>query len=256
MTEALYYKDSGKGVPLTLLHSFPLDHTIWLDLVPDLEDTCRIVLPDLRGHGLSPVPEGPYSMKAMAEDVVALLDNLGIEKTVLAGNSMGGYVALAFARYFPQRLSALALVASHAYADSVEKKKLRISSIAQIEKEGVIPFFSGMPEKLSYNREVANFSRDIISRANRDGVIGTQAAMAQRPDSIDLLSGLDVPIMIIAGQNDQLIPIETSRNMAQEIKGSGLIEIPGAGHLPMLDNSTETAAALLSFIKSLQEIVL
>lgn len=251
MTEKLFYKEFGQGIPLTLLHSFPLDNTIWFDLVPDMEKACRLILPDLRGFGRSPAPKGPYSLKDMAEDVIGLLDTLEIEKTVLAGNSMGGYVALAAARYFPNRLSALALVASHAYADSPEKRESRLSSIPVIAEEGIFPTFTNMPEKLSYNKEVVKFSRDIISRANRDGVIGALSAMAERPDSIDMLTELAIPVLIIAGQKDQFISIETSRKMEKDIGKAELIEIPDAGHLPMLDNSTQTAAALLSLIKSL-----
>lgn len=251
MAEKLYFKEFGQGLPLTLLHSFPLDHTIWLDIVPDLETTCRLILPDLRGFGRSPSPKGPYSMKAMAEDVILMLDAMKIEKTILAGNSMGGYVALAAASYFPERLSALALVASHAYADSPEKKRSRLSMIQMIEKEGVSSIFSSMPEKLSYNKEVVKFSREIISRAKKEGVIGALSAMAERQDSIIVLTDLEIPVIVIAGQEDQIIPIETSRKMTAEIIGAELIEIPNAGHLPMLDNASQTAAALLALINNL-----
>jgi pimeloyl-ACP methyl ester carboxylesterase len=180
-----------------------------------------------------------------------MLDTLGIEKTILAGNSMGGYVALAAARFFPERLSALALVASHAYADSPEKQKSRLSTIQMIEKEGVSSIFTSMPEKLSYNKEVVKFSWEIISRAKKEGVIGALSAMAERQDSIDVLTDLEIPVMIIAGQEDQIIPMETSRKMTAEINDAELIEIQDAGHLPMLDNASQTAAALLELINNL-----
>ena len=251
MAEKLYYQESGQGKPLVLLHGYPLDHTIWLELVPYLEKSCRVILPDLRGHGRSPVPTGPYSMKTMAEDVINLLDALEIDKTVIAGHSMGGYVAIAAARYFPTRLSAMALVASHAYADSPEKRESRMSSIERIKKEGLHPVLVDVPAKLSNNERVKELGRRIISSAHRDGVIGILAGMAERPDSIEFLSGFALPIMIIAGQEDRFIPVETSRNMANEIKNAKLIEIPNAGHMPMLEKPDRTAEALLSFINSL-----
>ena len=251
MAEKLNYQEFGQGKPLALLHGYPLDHTIWLKLVPYLEKECRLVLPDLRGHGKSPAPKGTYSMRALAEDVARLLDTLAIEKTVLAGHSMGGYIAIAFARYFPDRLSALALVASHAYADSPEKKASRLSSIPIVEKEGAFPVVKDMPEKLSYNKDVVRFIRHIINNANQDGVIGVLAGMAERPDSIEFLSGIDLPVWIVAGQEDQLISVETNRKMAREIGNAKLIEIPKAGHLPMLDKPAQTADALMSLIKSI-----
>lgn len=80
MAEMLYFKEYGLGIPLTLLHGYPLDHTIWFKLVQEMKGRCRMILPDLRGHGRSPSPMGKYSMKAMAEDVIVLLDKLDIEK--------------------------------------------------------------------------------------------------------------------------------------------------------------------------------
>lgn len=157
---------------------------------------------------------------------------------------------MAVARYFPQRVAALALIASHVYADSPEKKTARFVTISKIKKEGISASLSIMPEKFSYNNEVVETSRKIISSANRDGVLGVLAGMAERLDSIDLLENLDIPKMVIAGLEDQIIPIETSRKMVREIKNARLEEISKAGHLPMLDQSEQTASALLSFIKS------
>jgi pimeloyl-ACP methyl ester carboxylesterase len=251
MSVKLFSEQFGQGIPLTLLHGYPLDHTIWMDIVPYLEADARLILPDLRGFGKSPAPSGKYSMRAMAEDVVALLDSLDIEKTILGGHSMGGYIALSLLRHFPERVGGLILVASHAYADSNEKKEARLSSIQAIEKEGVLPIISPMSEKLTYNREVVEKCKHIILETIPAGVMGVLAGMADRQDCTDILSGSDMAMMIIAGQDDQFIPIETSRKMAEMMKVPRLVEIPKAGHLPMLDQPEETASALRSFIFSL-----
>ena len=250
MTEKLFVEEHGQGIPLTLLHGYPLDHRLWADVVPILKQSCRVILPDLRGHGQSPAPKGPYTMREMAEDVVAMLDGLEIQQTYIAGHSMGGYVAIALAKYFPERLLGLALTASHAYADSAEKKQSRLDSIARIKKEGVTQIFSTMSDKLTYNKRIAERVQEIIAGANAEGAMGILMAMAERPDSITVLANLKKPVLIIAGKDDQIIPIETSRKMAREIKTPRFIEISGAGHVPMFDQPEKTAEALLSVINS------
>lgn len=247
----LFSEQFGQGTPLTMLHGYPLDHTIWLDMVPEMESHVRMILPDLRGHGRSPSPPGKYSMIEMAEDVIRLLDSLSIEKTVVAGHSMGGYVALQLVKSFPDRIMGLALVASHAYADSPEKRESRMRTISQVEKEGVIPVLSSMLEKLSYNKEVVEKCQGLLSNIAIEGVTGVLAGMAERSDSMAFLKNTKFPVIIIAGQEDQVVPIQTSRDINAQLRNPWLVEISGAGHLTMLEKPTQTASALLSFIRSL-----
>jgi pimeloyl-ACP methyl ester carboxylesterase len=253
MTTKLYVEEFGNGLPITLLHGYPLDHTIWMELVPQIENEARLILPDLRGHGKSPAPQGPYSMLEMAEDVVGMWDSLGVEKSVIGGHSMGGYVALALARYFPERLAGLTLVASRTNADAPEKRKARLDSIEDVRKNGIGDAILSMPEKLSYNKSVKKFCREIILDASQVGVMGVLAAMADRPDSLDLFLGLEIPSMIIAGQDDQIVPIESLRSVAQKMKRPWLVEISNAGHMPMLEEPKEVASALLAFIQFIKE---
>ena len=124
----------GEGRPFVCLHAFALDHTEWLDVAKILKSKATLILPDIRGHGGSPSPEGEYSMKELGADVIAILDQLKIEKANFAGHSMGGYVMLSIAKNFPERVSGLALVASHAYADSPEKRKSRLESIKLVSR--------------------------------------------------------------------------------------------------------------------------
>ncbi len=253
MSTQLFYKEFGKGFPITLLHGYPLDHTIWLDLVPRMEREAHLILPDLRGHGQSPEVQGPYSMLEMAEDVVRLWDSLGMEKSVVGGHSMGGYVALALARYFPERLAGLALVASRTNADTPEKRLARLASIEDVRKNGVLESVAGMPAKLSYNNTIRERCREIILNASPIGVMGTLAAMADRPDSLDLFINLEFPSMIIAGKNDQIVPVESMRAVAQKMKDPRFEEISNAGHMPMLEKPEEVASALLAFIQFIKE---
>jgi pimeloyl-ACP methyl ester carboxylesterase len=121
----LYYEEFGQGVPVILLHGFPLNHTIWMPVVERLQSHVRVITPDLRGHGKSPATDGDYSMRLMAEDIHALMNRLDIPKAVLVGHSMAGYASLAFARAYPGRLAGLAMVASQAEADTPEKRQAR-----------------------------------------------------------------------------------------------------------------------------------
>ncbi len=118
---SLAFDRFGQGVPLILMHGYPLNRTIWKGVIPYLQDVADVIIPDLRGHGDSPIPQGEYRMETMAGDVITLMDKLGIDRAVIAGHSMGGYVALSLIRNYPERVIALALVASQAEADSPER---------------------------------------------------------------------------------------------------------------------------------------
>ncbi len=253
MTVKLFAETYGSGLPLTLIHGYPLDHTIWNSLIPKIEGEARLILPDLRGHGQSPIPEGPYSMREMAEDVVSLWDELRIDKSVIGGHSMGGYVSLAVARYFPERLAGLVLVASRVNADAPEKRKARLASIEDVRKNGAASAVSSMPEKLSYNNAVRDQCKEIIAKASTSGVMGVLAAMANRPDSMELFINLELPAMIIAGREDQIVPIESTRAVAQKMRKPWLVEISDAGHMPMLEKPNEVAVALSEFIQNIKE---
>jgi len=251
MTVQLYYQEFGKGKdnPLVLLHGYPLDHTIWLPLVPYLEQQARIILPDLRGHGKSPAPDGVYSMADMAEDVRALMDALGIEKVVLGGHSMGGYVALAFARAFPERLSGFTLIASHPFADSDEKKQSRLEAAALLKQEGSAAILRGMAQQLSDIPQVRAQLQEIISQVNPAGAAAVLQGMAQREHALPVLEGLSVPTLIIAGAQDRFIPLDNARKMAQHLKQPWLEELPDCGHMPMMDQSRTTAGIIQELLQ-------
>ena len=248
----LYYEEYGKAKPIIFLHGYPLDHTIWLPLVSFLRDNARLILPDLRGHGKSPAPQGAYSMRTMAEDVLELMDRLRIEKTVLAGHSMGGYVALAFARAYPERLSGFALVASHAYADSKQKIQQRMQYIKIIKEKGVAAALAGVPENLTENKAVREKVRTLIASANPQGVIGVLQGMAAREKSLDVLASLDVPAVIIAGVQDKLIPLERAKEMAESMKRPWLVAVQGAGHMLMMEKPAQAAEAISNLLEAMR----
>src|SRR5947207_2606757 len=206
------YERREIGIPLVLVHGFPLDHTTWDALVPHIEGQADIILPDLRGMGQSDLehsgaPQGAYTVADMAADIAGLLDALQIEKAVIVGHSMGGYVAMAFARAYPQRLAGLGLISTQALADNDERKAGRYATAEQVAAQGV-SVVAGMAPKLSANPELVPVIEKLILRQPAAGVIGALKAMAERPDSTELLSALKVPVAIVVGQADALIPAD------------------------------------------------
>ena len=244
MEVKLDYERRGTGNPLVLVHGFPLDHTSWRETIPLLEDKFDVILPDLRGFGRSPQAAPPYSISDMADDIAGLLDDLKIDRTAIAGHSMGGYVALAFAGRFPGRVSALGLVSSQAAPDSAERKEGRHKTAAEVLEKGVSVVADSMTPKLSADVRVQAFVHEVIMRQNQAGVSGALQAMAGREDSMPILSSSGFPLVLIHGDADALIPIERAREIKAAVPSSQFLEIKGAGHMPMLEFARETAAGL------------
>jgi pimeloyl-ACP methyl ester carboxylesterase len=240
----LAYERSGRGTPLVLIHGYPLDHGIWNPLVPLLEKDFDLILPDLRGFGESQAATANFGMEDMAADIAALLDRLGIERAALAGHSMGGYVALAFARAYPQRVRGLGLVSSQAPADPPERKAGRYQTAEQVDASGVAEVAAGMPGKLTTDPHLQATLKEMILRQPAAGVAGALRAMAERPDATPYLPGFEFPVVTIHGRADMLIPIERAREVAAAVHRGRLVEIEAVGHMPMMEDTQETARAL------------
>jgi pimeloyl-ACP methyl ester carboxylesterase len=183
----------------------------------------------------------------MAADLAALLDELKIQKTYIVGHSMGGYVALAFICSYPERVLGLGMVASQAAADSPENKAKRYAAVSEVAVNGVSAV-AGMSEKLSANPAHVAFFREMILRQRPSGVIGALKAMAERPDSSELFSTFEFPVVLVHGLADALIPSERSRQMKAALPTANLVELPGVGHSPALEAPAETARALSRFL--------
>lgn len=240
----LAFERRGGGRPLLLIHGYPLDHTIWNEVTPHLEDRFDLILPDLRGFGESDAVEAVYHMDDFASDLARLLDHLGIEQAFVAGHSMGGYVSLAFARAYPQRMLGLGLIASQAAADSPERKAGRYQSAAEVAEKGVEILVASMPARLSADAHLQALLREVIARQSVAGALGALRAMAEREDAFSLLLSLKTPLVIVHGEADALIPVERAREMKAALPSAHYIELPGLGHMPMLENPRAVAEAL------------
>jgi len=241
----LAYSRRGKGTPLVLLHGFPLDHHLWDDVSLLLEDKFDLILPDLRGFGESTTVDVPYSMDDYASDIAGLLDQLGIQKTAVAGHSMGGYVALAFAKLYPERVSGLALISSQVLADPPERKEGRYKSAADVSEKGIGGVVEAMTSKFTSDARLQVVARAIMEKQKPDGYIGALKAMAERMDSTSLLSTFKFPVLVIHGEADALIPVARAREVNAAVPDSHYVELKDTGHVPMLEAAKETAEALL-----------
>lgn len=252
------FEDSADRVPVLWLHGFPLNNTMWDFQVSGLADIARLITPDFRGHGLTePTEATEYSMAMLATDCVNLLDHLGYEgPVVVAGLSMGGYIAFEFCRRFPERVAGLILAATKATADDVATQAARKKSIAVIKTEGIEPIVANLlprllaPSAYEENPDLVEFLQDMMSSTSIEGVAGASAAMRDRPDSTPDLAQLTVPTLIIHGEDDQLIPVAEAQAMANTIPKAELMIIPGAGHMPNLEKPEIFNDAVRDFLES------
>src|SRR5215831_13976049 len=188
------YRDLGRGVPVILIHAFPMNQAMWDDQVRALAPICRVITLDLRGFGGSDVPGGPYWMPLMASDVRGLMTSLGLERAVLAGLSMGGYVAMSFYRNFPDAVQALVLADTRAGADSPQGRERRFASAEKAQRDGTQSIVDEMVNLL-LSEEAIGTRPDVVARVraialqNRpEGLAAAQRGMAARLDSADVLT--------------------------------------------------------------------
>jgi pimeloyl-ACP methyl ester carboxylesterase len=255
---ALDYSDNGSGIPLFLIHGYPLSRALWEPQVTGLADAARVLALDLRGHGGSdPVP-GPYSMSVLADDCRGFLDVLGITRpVVLGGLSMGGYVVFEFYRKYPQRIAGLILAATRAGADSPEAKANRDKAATTAREKGVGATVETMlpkmlsPKSYQTRPELVTRVRKMMASTSLTGVVGDLAALRDRMDSTALLAQIDKPTLILHGADDQLIPPAEAQAMGATIPNARLHILPEAGHLLNLEQPKAFNEAVRRFLLSL-----
>jgi len=237
------------GIPMVLIHGFGLDRSIWKPMVSGHFGDQRVILPDLRGHGESEAPEGPYSMCTLAEDIAGLLDHLKIDKAIVCGHSLGGYVALAFAEVYPDRLAGLGLITTRAIADTDEGRAGRYSLVEKVAQGGSVVLAESLTPRLTKDEAILKQSFAIIEHTPPNGIIGAAIGMAERPDRTNLLSEITVPALVVAGEEDQIIELQECIHMADLLPMGELLVIPNAGHMPMLEAPQVLGKGLLSLVE-------
>lgn len=254
-TVPLHYSEAGKGTPVVLLHGFPLQGATWQEQQKQLSDHYRVIVPDLRGHGCSPAPPGIYEMSLMASDVLALLDTLLIKKAIIMGHSMGGYVTLAALKLAPERFLALGLVDSQAGADTDETRKGRYKTAEKVAAEGAKVVADAMLPKLfapnlPAGAPIIDEVRQMILSTPPAVIIATLKGMAERADSGPLLSTLQIPVLILTGDQDQIISPEKAKAMAATLATASLECIENSGHMTMLEQPQATTTAIREFLRA------
>jgi pimeloyl-ACP methyl ester carboxylesterase len=226
-------------------------------MVAALSHHCRTITLDLRGFGGSDAADGPAMMEQMAADVRGLMSGLEIERATLVGLSMGGYVALAFYREYPDAVRAMVLSDTRASADTHAARERRLQSAEKAEREGAAAIAADMTPLLlgqttrQTRAEIAARVRAMIEGNSPHGVAAAQRGMAARRDSTYILAAIDFPTLIIVGAEDQLTPPAEAESLRDGIRGARLQIIEGAGHLSNIERPVEFNAALIAFIESL-----
>lgn len=247
------YDDAGTGPPLVLLHAFPLDRAMWRAQLADLSDVARVIAPDLPGFGESS-PASPFTVEWAADTVAALVTALGLPKVALCGLSMGGYVALSFARNYAGKLSALVLADTRAGVDDTNTRAGRDKAIELVRTQGTAALFAGMlPKVLSEHTHATNAPlverlKAIAARQKPEAVASALAALRDRPDANPVLKGVAVPTLVMVGEYDAVTPPLASANLAAQIRGSELVHVPRAGHLSNVENADAFNAAVRTFL--------
>ena len=252
----LLYEVTGAGPPVVLLHPFPLSHKFWMHVAERLSTRYRLVMPDLRAHGDSGAGNGPATMEKMAADLALLCGEEHIAKGHFVGVSIGSYVLFEFWRRQREQVSSLVLANTRAAAETPESRANRLAIADKVLREGTASFIAEMllklmsPATLNNRPDIVDAARQMMQKMSPQDIAAVQQGMADRPDSVPTLKTINVPTLIIAGEDDS-IPRSEFELMRRQIAGSRLNVIPHAGHYAALEQPEEFAALLRSFFDGL-----
>jgi pimeloyl-ACP methyl ester carboxylesterase len=252
----IFYDLAGSGSPVILLHPFPVNHEFWLPVSRLLSSRYRLIMPDLRGHGDSALGNGSATMQKHAADVARIMTAAGIDRGAFVGVSIGGYAMFEFWRRFRERVSALVLCNTKAAADTGEARSARLDSARDVLERGTEPFFEGMLQKV-LSQTTRRSRPDLVEGALRmmrkmsaEGVAGVQRGMAERPDSLATLKTINVPTLIITGDEDKMTGVPEAEILKQNVAGSQMRVVPKAGHYSPWEQPEEVGKLLRQFLDS------
>jgi pimeloyl-ACP methyl ester carboxylesterase len=252
------YSDRGHGLPLLLIHGFPLCRKMWRPQAEVLaKGGCRVITPDMRGFGETALPAETVSMSDYADDIVKLMDYLRIDKAVVGGMSMGGYVLLNLLERYPDRVAAPLFIVTKAGGDDDYGKERRTALAETCLAKGVLPVaevFHNMlfaPDTLTDKPELVEEVSGWMRATNPVSAAAALLAMRDRKDYVSLLGSIMHPALVIGADQDQAIPLENSRLIAETIPNSSFCILQGCGHMVNLEQPTEFNKAILEFLAGL-----
>jgi pimeloyl-ACP methyl ester carboxylesterase len=252
----IFYKTSGEGQVIVLIHGFLESSAIWKNYIRKLSSHYRVIAPDLPGHGLSESITDIHTMDLMAGAVNRILVEQQVKSCLLVGHSMGGYVALALAEHYRRKIKGLVLLHSHARADSPETRLQRERTIALVEKDhygfikNFIPDLFDPENRDKHAREIT-ILRELASATPKQGIIAALKGMKDRPDRLHILTGADFPFLFIIGKNDSRIPMHTIMPQAVLPGHAELLILDHVGHMGFIEAPTATYAAVKGFAERL-----
>jgi 3-oxoadipate enol-lactonase len=249
----LAYDDVGDGPAILFIHGFLLDRTMWRHQVLAL-DRWRRIAPDLRGMGLSEAPERRYDVSVYADDLARLLDALDVERTVVCGLSLGGYVAFELVRRHRERVAALVVLDARAEADTAERKARRDEMISRVRDADVGGVLDELAATFLADHAPAGARRQLRAMMHRPtavGIVGAIEAMRDRPDGMPVLRSAALPTLLLIGEHDARTPRTSMRKMADQVPGSVFDVVPSSGHVPPLENPEATTGRLMTFLDGL-----
>ncbi len=253
----IYYRVLGEGFPVVLLHPFPASHGFWLPAAQQLIDRYRLILPDLRAHGLSQIGGGAATMARHAGDLLQILTAESISRAAFVGVSISGYILLEFWRRHRDRVAALVLANTRATADTEEGKKKRLASIEDTRQHGPAGFLNTqvqllMGESARRNRpDLVAKARELMEPMGAENIAAAQQGMAERPNSVPTLKTIQVPTLIIAGEEDTVTPVSDAELMRSHIAGSRMEVLRHAGHYAIFEQPEVAGRIIRRFLDSL-----
>jgi len=249
----LFYSERGEGEPIVLVHGFPLDSRMWEAQIAEISGSRRLIAPDLRGFGRSS-DASPFSVESLADDLHALLSDLGALPCVLGGLSMGGYVSLAYAYQYPGDLRGLMLVDTKAEGDSAEQKEGRGKMIELVRQQGSRAVAEQMlPRMLAKGTPksrpaVAQALMSIMEACPPITIEHALLAMRDRPDQTPNLPAIAVPTLIVVGDADAITPVSVAQSMQKQIPRAQLAVIKGAGHMSPMEQPVQVNQTMARFL--------
>ena len=255
------YNDAGTdGAPaIIFIHGFPFNKSMWNGQIEALKTDYRVISYDVRGHGNSDLGVKDFSIELFGQDLILLMDALKIEKAILCGLSMGGYIALNAIGNYPERFTALVLSDTNCVSDTNESKAKRMETIESIRKDGVEKYADESlkklfaPESFTKNSKDVDKARVMITATSKQSLYNTLHALANRKETCSQLPEINVPVLILVGKEDIITPPEAAQSMHEKIKGSFLHIISHAGHLSNMENPLEFNDQLKTFVTGVKQ---
>lgn len=257
----LSYDDVGEGsLPIIFLHGYPFDKTMWKGQLDFLKSSYRVIACDIRGFGKSTDEESTLSIDLFGNDLIQFMDNLNIDKAIVCGLSMGGYIALNVMERFPSHFEALILCDTQCIADTTEGKEKRYKIIEEIEADGVTDFNEGFIKNVFHKDSITNKTelveqlRSVVFSNSKNIITKGFTALAEHSETCSTLSEIGIPTLIICGREDQVTPLAQSEFMNKHIKKSILHIIDNAGHVSNLEQPKEFNKYLSEFLTDLNSL--